>query len=179
MKKNYSLNTKLKFIATAIVLFSGFTSSKLHAQNEVTTFPKIKVAVGVVHPLVTFTSEETTTNFKDHYTVGMPIAINVWKNKSIGFSFEIVPTIRSDKEISKVNSVLIHPGILVKLKHEFTFAGRLAFETSGRYGFTPVISKAIGIHKDYNYYVSVPVPVRFGNDKPASATLGLQFGISF
>lgn len=151
---------------------------KVQSQNE-TTYPKIKASIGIVHPLVTFTSAETTTNFKDHYTVGMPIALNLWKNNKIGFSFEIVPTIRSDKEISKVNSVLIHPGILVKLKHEFTFAGRLAFETSGRYGFTTVISKAIGIHKDYNYHVSVPVPVRFGNDKPASATLGLQFGISF
>ncbi|HEY6142885.1 MAG TPA: hypothetical protein VIV55_05565, partial [Flavobacterium sp.] len=129
--------------------------------------------------IVTFSSEETTTNFKDHYVVGMPIAINLWKNKSIGFSFEIVPTIKSDDEVSKVSNVLIHPGILVKLKHEFTFAGRVAFETAGRYGFTPVLSKAIGIHKDYNYYVSLPIPVRFGNDKPASVTLGFQFGISF
>lgn len=181
MKKNSTLNKKTNWsIATimSFVIFSHF-SSDLHAQNETETFPKIKGSVGIVHPIVTFSSEETTVNFRDYYIVGMPIAINVWKNKSIGFSFEIVPTIKSDEGISKVNNVLIHPGILVRLKHEFTFAGRAAFETSGRYGFTPVLSKAIGIHKDYNYYVSLPVPVRFGNDKPATVTVGFQFGISF
>lgn len=181
MKKNYSVNKNVNESIVVIMLFVIFTSltSKLHAQNEAEFFPKIKATVGIVHPIVTFSSEETAVNFRDYYTVGMPIAINVWKTKKIGFSFEIVPTIKSDDGLSKVNSVLIHPGILVRLKHEFTFAGRAAFDTSGRYGFTPVLSKAVGIHKDYNYYVSVPVPVRFGNDKPASVTLGFQFGISF
>lgn len=155
MKTKQSIDEKINLGILTILFFmlSGYSSSKLYAQKEAEVYPKIKGSVGIVHPLVTFTSEETTTNFKDYYIVGMPIAINIWKNKKIGFSFEIVPTIKSDKEISKVNNVLIHPGILIRLKHEFTFAGRVAFETSGRYGFTPVLSKAIGIHKDYNYYV--------------------------
>ena len=162
-----------------ITLFVTITTSKMYAKNKTEVYPKIKVTVGILHPLVTFTSEQTTTNFKDHYTVGMPFALNVWKNNKIGFSLEIVPIIKSDDEISKVSNILIHPGVLVRLKHEFTFAGRAAFETSGRYGFTPIISKAIGIHKDHNYFVSMPLPVRFGNDKPTSLTIGLQFGISF
>lgn len=177
MKPNFNATNKIRL--TIIFLFIVLVSLKSQAQNEKETYPKIKGLIGIVHPLVTFSSEETTTNFKDHYAVGMPIAINIWKNKSIGFSFEIVPTIKSDSEISKVSNLLIHPGILVKLKNEYTFAGRLAFETSGRYGLTPVISKAIGIHKDYNYFVSVPVPVRFGNNKPTSLTIGFQFGIAF
>jgi hypothetical protein len=177
MKPNFTQTNKLSSII--IFLFIALLSLKLQAQNEKETYPKVKGLIGIVHPLITFSSEETTTNFKDHYVVGMPIAINIWKNKNIGFSFEIVPTIKSDKEISKVSNILIHPGILVKLKKEFTFAGRVAFETSGRYGLTPVISKAIGIHKDYNYYVSIPFPVRFGNNKSASATLGFQLGIAF
>lgn len=179
MKKNTVNKKKLSILAFFYFMVLGNFSSNVCAQNEVEIFPKIKGTIGIVHPLVTFSSEETTTNFKDHYVVGMPIALNVWKNKTIGFSFEIVPTIKSDDEVSKVSNILIHPGILVKLKHEFTFAGRVAFETSGRYGFTPVLSKAIGIHKDYNYYISLPLPVRFGNDKPTSFTVGLQFGISF
>lgn len=180
MQKKYLQNQKtiLKILVILFFMFNGY-STKLHAQEKVEKYPKIKGLVGIVHPLVTFNSEETTVNFRDYYIVGMPIAINLWKNKSIGFSFEIVPTIKSDDGISKVNSVLIHPGILVKLKNEFTFAGRAAFETSGRYGFTPVLSKAIGIHEDYNYYISLPIPVRFGNEKPASVTIGFQFGISF
>ena len=170
-----------KYLLLNIFIIQIFAnaSSKLYAQNEAVVFPKIKASVGIVHPLISYSSEETTTNFKDHYVVGMPIAINVWKSDKIGFSFEIVPTIKSDDEVSKVSNILIHPGVLVRLKHEFTFAGRVAFETSGRYGFTPVLSKAIGIHKDYNYYISLPLPIRFGNDKPASFTVGFQFGISF
>jgi hypothetical protein len=161
------------------LMISGLLPSKLTAQNQPEVYPKVRGFVGILHPIATFTAKETTLNFADYYIVGMPIGINIWKNKTIGFSFEIVPTIKSDKEISKVNNVLIHPGILVRLKHEFTFAGRIAFETSGRYGFTPVLSKAIGVHKDYNYFIAVPVPVRFGSNKTASATIGFQFGIAF
>lgn len=181
MKKKYTINknTNWSILSIMIVVLVGHLSSKLYAQNQAEVYPKIKGYVGILHPLITFTAKETTLNFEDYYIVGMPIGINIWKNKTIGFSFEIVPTIKSDKEISKVNNVLIHPGVLLRLKHEFTFAGRIAFETSGRYGFTPVLSKAIGIHKDYNYFVAVPVPMRFGNDKPASMTVSFQFGISF
>jgi hypothetical protein len=165
----------------AMFFFVTFSNSfpKIYGQHLADTYPKIKGYVGILHPLVTFNSEETTVNFKDYYSIGMPIGINIWKSKTIGFSFEIVPTIKSDKKISKVNNILIHPGILVRLKNEFTFAGRIAFETSGRYGFTPVLSKAIGIHNDFNYFIAVPIPIRFGNDKSASATIGLQFGIAF
>jgi hypothetical protein len=152
---------------------------KLYSQEEVEKFPKITGFVAIFTPLVTFNSEETTTNFSESFIVGMPIGINVWKSKRIGFSFELVPTIKSDSEISKTNNILIHPGILVKLNHGYTFAGRAAFETSGRYGFTPVISKVIKKYDDYAYYVSVPLPVRFGNDKPTSISLGFQLGISF
>jgi len=138
------------------LLISCTNYIELYAQNQVEIYPKIRGYVGILHPLVTFSANETTLNFDDYYIVGMPIGINLWKNKSISFSFEIVPTIKSDKEISKVTNVLIHPGILIRLKNEFTFAPRLAFETSGRYGFTPVLSKAIGIHKNYNYFVAFP-----------------------
>lgn len=180
MKKNYlPKKTTLSIIAIIFFMISCATTSKLYGQHQAEVYPKIRGYVGILHPLITFTANETTVNFEDYYIVGMPIGINIWKNKTIGFSFEIVPTIKSDKEISKVNTILIHPGILIRLKHEFTFAGRLAFETAGRYGFTPVLSKAIGIHKDYNYFVAVPVPVRFGNDKTASVTVGVQFGIAF
>lgn len=181
MKKKQIIHKTANWSILSIIFFilAGHLFSKLYAQNQAEVYPKIKGYVGILHPLVTFTAEETTLNFEDYYSVGMPIGINIWKTKTIGFSFEIVPTIKSDKEISKVNNVLIHPGLLIRLKHEFTFAGRLAFETGGRYGFTPVLSKAIGIHKDYNYFVAVPVPVRFGNNKSASVTVGFQFGIAF
>ena len=164
------------------IVFLGFfflISTNTHAQTSPETYPKINGYVGIIHPLVTFSNSNTTINFKDYYTVGMPIGINLWKNEKIGFSFEIVPTIKSDSQISKVNNIQIHPGLLVRLKKGYTFAGRLAFETSGRYGFTPVIAKVIKKYKDHNYYLSMPVPIRFGNNQETTATVVFQFGIGF
>lgn len=164
------------------IVFLGFfllVFTNTHAQTSTETYPKINGYVGIIHPLVTFSNSNTTINFKDYYTVGMPIGINLWKNEKIGFSFEIVPTIKSDNQISKVSNILIHPGLLVRLKKGYTFAGRLAFETSGRYGFTPVIAKVIKKYKDHNYYISMPVPIRFGNNQETTATVVFQFGIGF
>jgi hypothetical protein len=68
---------------------------------------------------------------------------------------------------------------LVALGKGYTFAGRAAFETSGRYGITPVFNKVIKKNKNSSYYIAIPLPVRFGNDKPASFTIAFQFGIAF
>lgn len=172
--------TPLKTIHSAFIFaFIMLLSATAQAQNEKVTYPKITGFVGIIHPLVTFTSSDITTNFKDYYNVGMPIGINIWKSEKIGFSFEIVPTIKSDSEISKVNNILIHPGVLVRLKKGYTFTGRIAFETSGRYGFTPVLTKIIKKYSDHNYYISVPMPVRFGNNHDSSLTIGVQVGIGF
>lgn len=172
--------TPLKTIHSAFIfIFIMLLSATAQAQNEKVTYPKITGFVGIIHPLVTFTSSDITTNFKDYYTVGMPIGINIWKSEKIGFSFEIVPTIKSDSEISKVNNILIHPGVLVRLKKGYTFTGRVAFETSGRYGFTPVLTKIIKKYSDHNYYISVPMPIRFGNNHDSSLTIGVQVGIGF
>ena len=143
------------------------------------TYPKVAGYVGVIHPLVTFSKDGTTTNFDGYYVVGMPTGINIWKSAKIGFSVEFVPFIRAERGMSRMSNFLFHPGILVALGHGFTFAGRAAFETSGRYGFTPVLNKAIIKNKTSNYFVAVPMPVRFGNNHPASLTLGLQAGIAF
>lgn len=135
--------------------------------------------LGVLHPLVTVEQNRSETNFGSHYVVGFPIGMNLWKTQQIGFSVEIVPTIRAENGTSRVANVLFHPGVLVNLGHDFTFAGRLAFETSGRYGVTPVLNKIVKRTKTNSYFVAVPVPARFGNNRAASLTLGFQFGIVF
>jgi hypothetical protein len=66
-----------------------------------------------------------------------------------------------------------------RLAYGFTLAGRAAFETAGRYGFTPVLNKIVKKNKNSGYFVALPIPVRFGNDHPANVTIGFQFGISF
>jgi hypothetical protein len=140
---------------------------------------KVATFVGIIHPIVTYSSDKPQYNFKDYYVVGMPVGINVWKSPKVGFSLEMVPYIRSENGSSKMNNFLFHPGVLVSLGNSFTFAGRAAFETAGRYGFTPVLNKVVKKNKNSGYFVALPLPFRFGNDKPASFTVGLQVGIIF
>ena len=162
---------QLIFILALLSLHTAVT-----AQN---TYPKITAYVGVVHPIVTFNKDETTTNFKDYYLVGLPTGLNIWKSQKIGFSFEVIPHIKAEEGSSKMNNLVFHPGVLVALGHGFTFAGRAAFETSGRYGITPVFNKTVKKNKTSSYYVAIPIPIRLGNDHPASVTLGFQFGLAF
>jgi hypothetical protein len=151
----------------------------VYAQETPPVYPRIAGYVGILHPLVTFSGEGTVTNFKSYYIVGLPTGINIWKSAKIGFSVEIVPLIRAENGTSKVSNLLFHPGVLVSLGHGFTLAGRAAFETAGRYGFTPVLNKIVKKNKNSGYFVAVPIPVRFGNDHPANVTIGFQFGIAF
>jgi len=143
-------------------LFLCFAVS-CYAQNE---YPKIKGYFGVMHPIVTFSEEKPSVNFKDYYAASFPTGINIWKNEKIGFSFEVSPAIRAEDGTSKVNSILFHPGVLVGLRKGYTFAGRLAFDSSGRYGFTPILNKTLIKAKDVSYYAALLVPVRFGNEHP-------------
>lgn len=161
---------------TLLLTISIITNSIGQTQQ---TYPKLAGYIGVVHPVVSFSSEGTHFNFKDSYIAGMPIGINIWKSAKVGFSSEIVPFIKATGGSSKVNNVLFHPGVLVALGRGFTFAGRAAFETSGRYGLTPVINKVVRKNKGSSYFIAVPLPARFGNDLPSSFGIGFQFGVAF
>jgi hypothetical protein len=167
------------WLFTALSVF--FISLQVSGQQQHSvTYPKIAAYVGILHPLVTYSNNSKPHyNFEDAYTVGMPIGINIWKNPKVGFSVEFVPLIRTADGLSKMNNFLFHPGALFALGNGFTLATRAAFETSGRYGFTPVLNKIVRKGKQVNYFVAVPVPARFGNDLPASLTFSFQFGIIF
>ena len=171
---NYKTRLTILAIGNLLTYITGYAQ-----QIPVQTYPKIAGYVGIVHPIVTFSSDGTHTNFKDSYVVGMPIGINIWKSAKIGFSSEIVPFVKATGTGSKVNNVLFHPGVLVALGNGFTFAGRAAFETSGRYGVTPVLNKIVKKNEGSSYFIALPLPVRFGNDLPSSLGIGFQFGISF
>lgn len=162
-----------RHIAIISLFFTSFNSFSQ------TTYPKITGYFGVMHPIVTISNEQTNLNFRDYYAVGFPTGINIWKSSKIGFSFEVVPNIKVQGASDKVTNLLFHPGVLVSLGKGYTFAGRAAFESSGRYGFTPVINKTVIKSENCSYFVAVPLPVRFGNDHPATFTVGFQFGIAF
>ena len=166
-----------------MISFKNFSVSILFALStsafSQTVYPKITGYFGILHPIITVSNEQTNLNFRDYYAVGFPTGINIWKNSKIGFSFEIVPNIKAEDGHDKVTNILFHPGVLVALGKGYTFAGRVAFESSGRYGFTPVINKTVIKGENCSYFVAVPLPVRFGNDHPATFTAGFQFGIAF
>jgi hypothetical protein len=142
-------------------------------------YPRVTGFFAVLQPLTTWTSKGFTSNFGNVYVVGFPFGVNILKSDKFGVSFEVVPAVRTEKNISKVSTVLFHPGAMFRFKHGFTFIGRMAFETSGRFGVTPVFNQVIKKGKDASLYVSVPLPVRFGNDQPTSVGAGLQLGVSF
>lgn len=164
---------KLKYL---IVLILVVLVANSYGQE---IYPKMNSYVGIVHPIATFSSAGTDFNFDGHYVVGFPIGLNLWKSKKIGFSFEVVPYLRTEGGISKMSNLLIHPGVLVSLGNGFTFLGRLAFETSGRYGVTPALNKIIIKNKSSSFFAAVPIPFRFGNNKPFSTTVAFQFGLAF
>ncbi|NID13150.1 hypothetical protein [Fibrivirga algicola] len=169
-----------------ISLFLTLITCKAQAQQPPPAheYPRVVLYQGILHPIVTFSQEAPVVNFKSFYQVGFPVGVNIWKTAKIGYSLEVVPFIRSEAGISRVNNVLFHPGVLVGLGNGFTLANRLAFETAGRYGVTPVFNKTFrrpGPTKrgPVNYFLAIPLPVRFGNDRPTSVTVGFQFGVAF
>ncbi|WP_207429752.1 hypothetical protein [Pedobacter sp. SYSU D00535] len=143
------------------------------------TFPRVAGHMGLVHPIVTFDGDGSHTNFDGVYVVGVPTAINIWKSPKLAFSFEAVPYIRTENNVSKMSNFLFHPGVVTPLGKGFSFIGRAAFETSGRFGLTPIVSKVVKKNAHSNYFVSVPFPVRFGNDKATSLGIAVQVAVGF
>ena len=167
--------TRSILLLLTIFIFSMKTS---YAQQRA-SYPRVTGYFSILHPLGTWNKDGFHGNFGNVYIVAFPFGVNILKSDKFGISFEMAPHIRTEKNIAKVNSVLFHPGAMFRFKHGFTFIGRMAFETNGRFGVTPVFNQVIKKGKDASFFVSVPVPVRFGNDLPASVTTGLQLGISF
>lgn len=155
------------------------TPEQINSSPPAQTYPRITGYISINHPLVTFSSDGTNTNFDGSYTVGVPTGINLWKSSKIGFSMEITPFIKAENGTSSMNNLLFHPGILLALGDGYTFIGRAAFETAGRYGLTPIINKVIVKNKNSSYFLAVPLPLRFGNEKSPSFTIAFQFGIAF
>lgn len=159
-------------------LLSISTCSRLGAQENDKAF-ELNTYIGVVHPIVSYSTGNFTTNFKDSYLVGMPTGINVFKAGHVGFSLEMVPYIKVERGISKMSNFLFHPGVLFPLGKDFTFIARAAFETSGRYGITPVLSKTITHGHAGRLFLALPIPFRFGNEHSASLSAAFQFGFIF
>jgi hypothetical protein len=155
-------------------------------KNTATTpaYPYVKGYLSFIFPVVTINKNETTPNFKETTTIGFPVGVNVYYSDRFGFSYEFTPSIVASKPTgkpgtSKTSNLLFDPGPMFRFKNSFTIITRLAFETAGRYGFTPVFNKVYLKTKAVNYFIAGSLPVRFGNSAPASIGASVQFGFIF
>lgn len=170
----------MRFLLLYLFIFFFSSSwSQSPPQPFTSAYPQVKGYGSIVHPIITVDQTGSTWNFSHGYAVGFPFGLNLLKSDKIGFSFEFTPTVRAENGSSRMSSLLFHPGVMFRRPNGFTFISRLAFETNGRYGFTPVFNKILVRRKDFSYFLAMPLPVRFGNDKPASIAVGLQVGIVF
>lgn len=179
----------MKPILTLLLLLNcyflfGQETTVVQTPQSSTTYPNVKGYMSFIVPIVTINKDKTTPNFKESTTIGFPVGVNVYYSDRFGFSFEFTPSIVAQKPSkgpgsSKTSNLLIDPGTMFRFNHGFTIITRLAFETQGRYGFTPVFNKVYLRTKAVNYFIAGSLPVRFGNLQPASIGASVQFGFTF
>jgi len=164
---------------TFLFLTFAFLFNSAYSQQTTPTYPRIVGYFSVYHPIETLSSGTFTGNFGKVYTVSFPFGLHILKSDHFGVSFEISPCIRTESNISKVSSVAFNPGALFRFTHGYTLVSRLAFESSGRFGFTPALIKILKRGKDCNLFTAVALPARFGNNQASSFSSGLQLGLTF
>lgn len=185
MKNIYSIEQKLlkkNIICFLIILFNSqllFSQISIAPPN-----PKVVGYLSFIIPTVTYKAGNFEPNFKASTSIGFPIGINVLYSEHFGFSYEITPTIVSTQLSnqglnSKITNILFDPGPMFRFKNGFTLITRLAFETSGRFGFTPVFNQIYARTKYVNYFIAGSLPTRFGNSDRPSIGLNVQFGFIF
>jgi hypothetical protein len=157
-----------------------YAGSLYEKVNPKPKYPRVVGYLSFILPLETLQSGTFTPNFSHHATsIGFPIGVNVLYSDRFGFSYEFTPTVKASGGSSKMNNLLFDPGTMFRFDHGFTIITRLAFETSGRYGFTPVLNQVYARTKAVNYFVAFSLPNRFGNADPYSIGLNLQLGFTF
>jgi hypothetical protein len=132
-----------------------------------------------MHPIGTWNKDGFHNNFSGVYTIAFPFGLNFLKSDKFGVSFEVAPAFLTENHISKVSSVLFHPGAMFRFKNGFTFIGRMAFEINGRFGVTPVFNQVVKKGKNASLFLSLPIPFRFGDEQPSSVSTGPQVGVLF
>ena len=167
--------TPLKSVAQSMT--AGRTDSTKAVVKP--TYPRVVGYLSFILPLETFSSGSFTPDFNGTTKIGFPVGVNVLYSDKFGFSYEITPTIKEAKGTNGVSSILFDPGTMFRFEHGFTIITRLAFQTDGKYGFTPVFNQVYARTKDVNYFVALSTPVRFGGGEASSIGLSLQIGFIF
>ena len=175
----------MKIIILAIVACFFLNLNQAFCQTSTTApvvYPKVVGYLSFILPVVTVNKKAVTNDFSSFtngFAIGFPVGVNVLYSSKFGFSYEITPTIQTGNHSSKTSKILFDPGPMFRFEHGFTIITRLAFETSGRYGFTPVFNKIVARTKAVNYFLAASLPCRFGNSEVPSIGGSLQFGFIF
>jgi hypothetical protein len=146
------------------------------------TYPKVVGYLSFIIPAVTINKSTTSNDFSggwSEFAIGFPVGVNVLYSQHFGFSYEITPTVQAGAGTTKTSKILFDPGPMFRFSHGFTIVTRLAFDTQGRYGFTPVFNEVYARTKAVNYFVALSVPARFGNNQLPTVGLNLQIGFIF
>jgi hypothetical protein len=173
------INNLLKATVLSIIVLTS--SNGFSQTTEQTVYPKPVGYLSFILPVVTFANKTTNdfTGFSKDFSIGFPVGVNVLYSETFGFSFEVVPHIKTANNSSKVNNLTIDPGPMFRFSHGFTFIPRLGFETTGRYGFTPVFNQIIARTKFLNYFIALSAPFRFGDNAAPSTGISFQVGFIF
>jgi hypothetical protein len=167
----------IKEVPPDSIKYAGSLYQKVTAKPK---YPRVVGYLSFILPLETLQGGKITGNFAHHTTsIGFPVGVNVLYSDHFGFSYEFTPTVKASGGSSKMSNLLFDPGTMFRFDHGFTIITRLAFETSGRYGFTPVFNKVYARTDAVNYFVALSLPNRFGNSAAHSIGLNLQFGFTF
>jgi len=168
---------KVMEVSPDSIQFHGSLYQKIKTKP---TYPRVVGYLSFILPLETLSNGTLTPNFDHHTTsIGFPVGVNVLYSDHFGFSYEFTPTVKASGGSSKMSNLLFDPGTMFRFDHGFTIITRLAFETSGRYGFTPVFNQVYARTKAVNYFVALSLPNRFGESEPYSLGLNLQIGFTF
>ncbi|CAN5444994.1 hypothetical protein BH09BAC6_BH09BAC6_07940 [soil metagenome] len=170
-------SAQIKEVPPDSIKYMGTVYQKTGTKSR---YPKAVGYLSFILPLETYSAGKFTPNFSNHTSsIGFPVGLNVLYSDSFGFSYEFSPTIRASGGTSKVSNLTFSPGTMFRFEHGTTVITRLSFETSGRYGFTPVFNQVYARTKTVNYFVALSLPARLGNSAPASLGLNFQIGFTF
>lgn len=134
--------------------------------------------LGVVVPMVTVAANAPVTTVASGPVIGVSSGLGLGIAGGFVFDAELVTLI--DLAHGAVN-IVVHPGLLYGLPLGFTVGARGAWETSGSYGFTPLINKGFAIGENA-LFVEAAFPVRFkatNDGVQPSATMVVHVGLGF
>ena len=172
MKRRIFYNVLAFSIFSPVISFSQNTSPS--------DYPKLTEYTSFFIPIVSTNTKTTTWNFSNSFAIGCATGINILYSDRFGFSFDLTPVITSSNGgPSKVSNLIFDPGPIFRFKNGLVLITRIAFETAGRYGESTVLSKVFNTKKKTSLFAALGIPLRFGNDLPASIGASLFFGIAF